>query len=282
MCDASFPPRNTWSKYTCIFAVCIALICECNVVALQVKGKNVHIGTAPIAFSVERPTFTGMVAGCKFEGELFLLIGVERKRLTFGRAVSASAITRDRWRYRMELEGMPVQLICDLREFGSWVYATVTLANESSERLLLEIGWEVRAVLDDAKFFGGTKVREKGRKYQHTGLCRPLPLVALFNSSACIAIAYDPNQWLSYFDNNADLTSQRAIVRTSTRIVADARRSVTVSFLLSAFKTRWGHLEALHWYYEAFPRYFMPHPDVDERIWLNGGSYLAWRSQDSV
>lgn len=268
-------------------ALAVALVAaDQGLASLRQESGQVLATRNPIAFSTRQPSFSAELAGVHASGELFLATAPEGAadasadqpapqalRIRYEQSSGSSL----RWKGSGELPRPRVRVEVEISERGSWAGVSVKVQNRSRERLLLELGWRARVDLREPEYWGGMSVRPRGRACA----TRPrfaYPLATLADDRACLAIGYEPSQWLSYIANSADMTHSPTVLQTSTRIVVDGGASQAVSFVIGLFAGPWKHLEALHRYYEAFPRWFRPLPQVDPRVSLNGGSYLVWRA----
>ncbi|MCD6350622.1 MAG: hypothetical protein J7M26_00775 [Armatimonadetes bacterium] len=242
------------------------------------KDGRLVAGAAPIVFSARRPAFEARAADRRVTGEFFVLAGAEGEevKLPVWHLRPAPAGTG---RADAQAPARHLSLTFDISEVGGWACVAVTIANDGDQQALLEVGWRVRASLDSPWYWGGRSARPAKTQYEATGLAGVYPLAAVADEQACVAVGYEPSQWLSFLRNKADLRGEPTRLQSSARIVVDASSSETVTFVLGVFATQWRYLEALHQYYEAFPQWFWPTPGVDPRASLNGGSYLLWTSR---
>jgi len=226
---------------------------------------------------MQPPRWAVVLGKQRLEGELVVLEGLEQKPLPW--PTFPPSQEGQRTAAQADMPEVQLRLRLEWQERGPWWPVDVTLINLGEAQRWLEVGWRVQGYLEEAQFYGGLGVRPRGGQYSQPGLVGPFPLAALFNEAVCFALGFDPTQWLSYLDHTADLTQQPIRLRSSTRLVLDPQGEETVSFVLGAWRTPWGHREALHHYYGAFPQCFQPAPGVDPRVTLNGGSYLAWTNR---
>lgn len=168
----------------------------------------------------------------------------------------------------------PVSLNLQPEALGRGNGLDVGLTNRTNRQLKLEVGLRFTPPAGATEFFDGERAVNTSTERISDRLTGRLPLTAMSSASGCLAVAWDPNQWLSYL-RHAHSPKGR-YWETATRIVLDPGQEQTVHMLLAAIPTRWGFREALHWYYETFPELFSPRTDVDPRANGNGGSYLAW------
>lgn len=157
---------------------------------------------------------------------------------------------------------------------GTWNRLDVVLVNRSARALKLEVGLRFTPPAGATEFFDGERPVKTSVERISDRFTGRFPLTTMSSEDACLAVAWDPTQWLSYLRHAHSPSGQ--YWETATRIVLDPGETQTLRLLLAALSTPWGFLEALHWYYEAFPELFNPRPDVDPRSNGNGGSYLAW------
>lgn len=248
-------------------------------------GRGVGLAQeAPLPFnalnlSPLHPRFEATLGGRRWRGELFLREGMEGKALPLSAFRERRILGAAHWQAEVELPEAQLALRFEGERRGAWQGVSVALMNRSLQPRLLEVGWRVEGEMGEARFYGGMGVRSSKGRHELEGSIGPFPMVVLFDSEAALAIGYDPEQWLSYLHHMVDLSSPSVTLLTSTRLVLDSEGETTLRFVLGAWSTRWGHLEALHHYYQAFPRWFRPTPGVDGRVFLNGGSYLAWRDR---
>jgi hypothetical protein len=173
----------------------------------------------------------------------------------------------------MAAEG-PVAVNLQVGAIGAWTRLDVRLTNRTDRQLKLEVGLRFTPPANATEFFDGerpVKVTVERISDRFNGR---FPLTTMSSTTGCVAVGWDPTQWLSYLRHAH--SPARGDWETATRIVLDPGQSETLRLLLAAFPTRWGYREALHWFYEAFPSLFLPLPDIDPRTNGNGGSYLAW------
>lgn len=159
---------------------------------------------------------------------------------------------------------------------GKWVFGEVTITNRGPGQRKLELGLRLGTSLAAEEFFDGERPLAATVAQSNERFAGRFPLTTLSSPSACLAVGYLPDQWLSYLRHSFTPGEATSTLETATRIVVDTGESETVNLLAGFFTTRWGYREALHWYYETFPGFFSPRPGVDPRASLNGGSYLAW------
>jgi len=250
------------------------------------REGRVEVDGQLLALSAERPAFRAEVAGREVSGRLFL------QRAPDGREIPIPDFSRsgrdgDAWRAQVawqpraatDLPQARLRLELRVRQVGAWAGVEVVIRNGSGEQALVEVGWRAEAAMTGAEHWGGMTVRPAGARYETVGLRGPYPLTTVADDQACLAMGYDPGQWLSYLRNAADVTGTPVTLETSARVVVDAGEAESVAFVLGVFPTSWRHLEALDQYYEAFPRWFRPLPGMDRRASLNGGSYLLWNDK---
>ncbi len=214
---------------------------------------------AQVTAAADPPGFAAKGAGLTARGELFVTEGPARTAIALPTKPGAELAVA--WSARAE---------------GQWLAGTVTVTNRRAEQAKLEVGLRAQAALKPTEFFDGVRPNAADKEQHTVSLPEHFPLTSLSDGQACLALGYAPDSWLSYFHHSYLPGTDGATLETAARIVVDPGKPETVRFLIGAFPTHWGYREALHWYYEAFPAFFSPRPDVDPRASLNGGSYLAW------
>ena len=210
---------------------------------------------APPRFEVEAP---GLVA----EGELYLLDGDTGKETQLPTKI-----------------GGDLMVYWGTQRSAKWTFAEVSLHNRGDTQAKLEVGLRLHTAFEPTEFFDGERVHEADKECKSDRFTGRFPLTTLANGKTCVALGYFPDQWLSYLRHSCLPRENGVTLETATRIVVDPGKSGKVDFVVGGFATKWGHYEALHWYYERFPAFFQPRSDVDPRANLNGGSYLAWTSR---
>ncbi len=237
----------------------------------------IDVGAAPIIIrrGAAPDQFRATVADRQAGWHLVLRFGQDARPVevkNWGRAATGG------WQAEVPVDDGRATIQLSISRRGAWTAVDLTLANPGRRRAFWEIGWRAEWVADQPWFWGGWRTPRRGRKYEADRGGKVYPLAALYDGDGCVSIAYSPEQFLSYIRHQADCATTPASVETVARVVVDPGAKGTVRFLLGAFQGRWGYREALHWYYEAFPEWFWPRPDVDPRASLNGGSYLVWRN----
>ncbi len=159
---------------------------------------------------------------------------------------------------------------------GKWAVVSVTITSRRSQQAKLELGLRLRTGAVMKTFFDGERPVEIKTEQKSDRFTGRFPLTTIADETTCLALGYAPDQWLSYLRHSCLPAARLVTLETATRIVVDPGKAEKVDFLVGAFAGGWGHLEALHWYYEAYPAFFGPRADVDGRASLNGGSYLVW------
>ena len=169
----------------------------------------------------------------------------------------------------------------DTVDASPWRFGTAAIANRRETYARLEVGCRVSTHLDATEFFDGERVYDATQDTSSERFTGRFPLAAVSDDAVCMALGLHPAQWLSYLRHACTSEDGSLTLSTATRIVIDPGKKGEVRFLAGCFATPWRHYEALHWYFEEFPSFFCPSNDVDPRVNLNGGSYLAWTSSPS-
>ena len=158
---------------------------------------------------------------------------------------------------------------------GPWQIVHVAVSHERENQARVEVGCRLR-VEDANTFFDGERIYECQTQRVSDRFTGRFPLTSVAAEGTCYALGYAPDLWLSYMRHAFFPGKESASLETATRIVVDPGKTERLRFVVGGFATDWGHEEALHWYYETFPTFFVGRADVDPRVHLNGGSYLAW------
>lgn len=91
------------------------------------------------------------------------------------------------------------------------------------------------------------------------------PMSCLFTKNSGLAIALDGNQIFSYMESEVRAGNPKQMAH-GVKVVIDPKKKETVTFLVYAFNSDYGHLNALQVYYDLFPLCFAPAQGIDPRI----------------
>ena len=169
----------------------------------------------------------------------------------------------------------------DTADAGPWRFGTAVITNRRETQARLEVGWRLHTALHATEFFDGERIHDAAKDTSSDRFTGRFPLTAVSDEAVCFAVGFHPGQWLSYLRHTCTSNDGHVVLSTATRIVIEPGEIGEVRLLAGGFATAWRHCEPLHWYYEAFPSFFSPRTDIDPRVNLNGGSYLAWASSPS-
>jgi hypothetical protein len=181
-------------------------------------------------------------------------------------------------------QGLPLTVELELTPQGRCVVWRVTCRNAGKEQMWLELGPEIQVRSRDGItiFDGWEDVRNpaeflppKARKYP-TGRVL-FPVSCAWNSKAAVGIGLDAGELVSYFRHTYEPRGAGAgTLSCQVRIVADPGKEEQVRFIVAAAPGEWGKFEIFEAYYESFPSFFVPHPDVDPRLSLGDSMQNAW------
>lgn len=106
-----------------------------------------------------------------------------------------------------------------------------------------------------------------------------MPLTAVWNAEACVAVGLEPTQLVSCFRHGLAVAGDGVVALScAVRCVVDPGATESLRFVLLAAPGAWGKFEAFAAYYDSFPACFRPHPEVDPRASLGSSQYRTWPS----
>ena len=103
---------------------------------------------------------------------------------------------------------------------------------------------------------------------EKTGLLDTFPLAALWTSGKpAVALGIGPDTPTSFLQRG--VVDKRFFYRT--KVVVDAKKAQRLKFIQFEFTPDYGWRSAAQLYYDAYPTFFSPKPDIDQRIFGVGG-----------
>lgn len=155
----------------------------------------------------------------------------------------------------------------------------LTCANLGAEPRWLELGPVLTLDVpgEGARWFDGWDDLDLPAAGRSDRMAGNMPLTAVWASGACAAVGLEPSALVSYFRHQTERLPEGLFeLSCIVRVVADPGQTEKVRFVLMAPPGDWGKYEAFEAYYDSFPAFFTPHPDVDPRVNLGGAQYRAW------
>ena len=173
------------------------------------------------------------------------------------------------------------ELRCELREHvirrethTSW---HVTVANGSAEERWLEVSLAApKAFTSESRFWDG--VEESPVEPLLRGRDGPVfafPLACVYDQDLGLAVGIEPYTDLSHFAFSTRKTDTELDLRCACRLVLEPGQEREVRFVAFRFLPRWAWREAVQVYYDLFPEFTRPHPDVDPRVLGTDGYVYA-------
>ncbi len=228
----------------------------------------------------EMPAGTALAPGLLQAAGLSVSQGKEKRPVV----LSAPRIARQGNGVRIAYTSdAPLSVTLSLASAGRCIVWEVACANTGTAPLWLEVGpWLSLRRSGGLRFFDGWDECDAGEaKLASTRMGGNMPLAVAWNANASVAAGLEPSTLVSYLRNEYEpLPEGRARIACLTRLVIDPGKSETVKFVTCAAPGEWGKMEAFEAYYESFPRWFSPNPEVDPRARLGSTQYRAWPARE--
>ncbi|NCO91405.1 MAG: hypothetical protein GW880_08795 [Armatimonadetes bacterium] len=173
----------------------------------------------------------------------------------------------------------PLTVVLALSLVGRCLVWDARCANTGGEQLWLEVGprLEFRRAGKLRFFDGWDELDAADKPLTSDRMAGNMPLTVAWTDEASLAVGLEPSQVVSYFRNEYEPTgTDTARLGCVARIVVDPGKTVQVKFVTCAAPGEWGKGEALEAYYDSFPEWFTPRPDVDPRVSMGSTQYRAW------
>ena len=155
------------------------------------------------------------------------------------------------------------------------VVLALKLRNTSSEERLLEVRLVLPAACASSphwSFFDGAQdTHTPSKVVRWGGLKGALPLSAVCDSAAGVAIGLDPREYHSWLSPQVTPDEAESTFSYAVRRVLDPGQVEPVTFVLFGFDGSWGTAMAVERYYDLFPDCFRQSGRVDSRFSLVGG-----------
>lgn len=161
---------------------------------------------------------------------------------------------------------------------GRCLVWTVACTNTGNEALWLEVGPQLQLKpAGEVSFFDGWDDFASPSKLQaSTKLQGNMSLTSVSTEQATLAVGLEPSQLVSYLRHEYEPQGETARLAAITRVIVDPGKTENLRFISLAAPGEWGKYEALDAYYESFPSFFVPHPDVDPRVNMGSAQYVGW------
>ncbi|MBC7288049.1 MAG: hypothetical protein H5T86_08430, partial [Armatimonadetes bacterium] len=247
----------------------------CVAIAAGLISPLAGAAPVPLVADAGQPRFSAVAAGRQMTWDFFAALGPDSRPLRLKWVPNGAR----KWETEVDTDAGPIHISLEASPLGAWTAIELFIRNEQKSLLLCEVGWHAAAALEQSRFWGGWNTVLANRRYEAEGPVKVYPLQAIYDNKASLATALFPSELVSYLRVAGDTSTRPAGLETAVRCVVDPGSQARLNFVLGAFETQWGYLEALHHYYTAFPQWFTPYPGVDPRASLNGGSYLIWRDE---
>jgi hypothetical protein len=147
---------------------------------------------------------------------------------------------------------------------GEFLIWNLEIKNLKNEKRFIEV--KINLPLKERKwiFFDG--------RYEHKNIKEEIirddvnstfPLSCVYDENYGIGIGITPEQYLSHFSSRF---SKDNTFSYSTKIVIYPEKKEKIRFILLTFPSEFGFKYAISKYYDTFPSFFSPYPEIDKRI----------------
>jgi len=147
---------------------------------------------------------------------------------------------------------------------GEFLIWNLEIKNLKNEKRFIEV--KINLPLKERKwiFFDG--------RYEHKNIKEEIirddvnstfPLSCVYDENYGIGIGIKPEQYLSHFSSRF---SKDNTFSYSTKIVIYPEKKEKIRFILLTFPSEFGFKYAISKYYDTFPSFFSPYPEIDKRI----------------
>lgn len=178
----------------------------------------------------------------------------------------------------------PLSIQLEFKPVGHCIVWQVTCKNGGNSQLWLEVGPELQIKsADKLTVFDGwddyvnpQRILPPAEQEFPNGKI-VFPVAAAWNDRVSVGVGIEPSQLVSYFGNSYKPQGARGgTLGCTVRIVVDAGKEQSVSFMTCVAPGEWGKYEIFETYYDSFPQWFVSYPGVDSRVSLGDSNQNAW------